>query len=382
MKKKPHLLCFLGDSPADPCGGLGERFIHLLPRLQQHFECSVTVLDRKTKKFNDITVLGYMRDQIPEKNPHAVMPAYWSEWACKQYKDNPPDIVLGADHACMLATYLTSQRFNAKFVAEFDLAMYSYQEIIPAKDLDESTDMGRAARVQMAGYLQEEREASTRADLVITCSEAYKRALPWKTKREAVAVFNGIDTAVWDRDLAPWQFKGDYKKNLVYIGRMNAQKGIAQLLDTQLPPGVALHFVGGEVAGGMFEQVFQSTKRNKQHFHIPWTRGDSKIRILKSANAIMMPSLHAPWEIVGLEAFAARSTLITTHRNGISDYADLSNSIHCEPEPKSIREAIERRFAMSKEDVKTMTDKAFERAKIFTWDAAADKMSKALLTLF
>lgn len=390
-------VCYVvSDSPIKPCGGLGERIKKLIPRLEAlgvefYIFCigEGGVLSKTPVHSLDIECPDF-------GNPYPMMYAH-------NVLDNlpanfKPDVVVAADWPTFLAAKTLAKIYDAKLVTEFHLAYYSLKKIINEKELEGPLKLHEAAKLIS---MVEERAIKT-SDLVVGCSSVYVNDLPWKAKKTAV-IANGIDTKEYEGDFEPYKFEGGFKKNIVFIGRISTQKGVRFLFDyyaqyskeqnqrllfrvpdehrLKLPEDTALHFVGGPVGSDQYDSLLETVKYNPQKFHIPFATGAEKVRILKSADAIVFPSSHEPFGIVGLEAFAAGVPLITTRVDGISDYADDTNSIKCETNAASIRQAIDRLWSMPKEEVDAMLAAARETAKHFNWDIAAQRTYDEFVSL-
>jgi glycosyltransferase involved in cell wall biosynthesis len=380
----------VNDSPIKPCGGLGERIIKLVPHLEKAgielfiYNAGQGGMLSKTK------CLGLTVECPTYGNPYPMMYANF-------VLDNPPpfvpDIVIATDHGTVPAGKTLARMYKAKLITEFHLAYYSLRKMLNEAELVGPMNLDQAARLIEIM----EKIAVDDSDLIVGCSNFYIKDLPWKAKKTAV-IQNGIDADKYQGKHEPWKFEGGFKKNLVFIGRINTQKGLKHLMDyygfvdnsgrtmmrlpkeyrLELPEDTALHFVGGPVGGDQYDALLETVKNNPQKFHIPFVHGDEKIRLLKSADAILFPSIHEPFGIVGLEAMAAGVPLITTRVNGISDYANDANSIYCEASSSSIRAAIDRLFAMPETEKKAMLEEAKKTAFFFNWERVAEIMVKEL----
>lgn len=379
---KMKVVYVLSDSPVEPCGGLGERLVQLIPHLEKAgVELYAYCAGAGGKVSN--TVCKAINIDAPDfGNPYPLLYANY-------VMDNPPpfspDIVIATDNATVMAAKTLAHIYKSKLVTEFHLAYYSLKKIIVEEELKGALKLDQAAK--MVTIL--EKSAVDSSDLIIGCSTNYVKELPWNAKR-AVAIQNGIDFEKYQTKTPRYDFKGGKKRNIVFIGRMNTQKGLKHLLDfysrnnqnviipdehrLKLPEDTALHFVGGPIGGDQYNALMETVRHSKEKFHIPFVSGEEKISLLKSADAILFPSVHEPFGIVGLEAFAAGTPLITTRVDGISDYASDENSIKCEPSAASIRNAIDKLFAMSREERKTLTENAKVVAQKFKWGEIADKM--------
>jgi glycosyltransferase involved in cell wall biosynthesis len=380
------IVYILSDSPVKPCGGLGERIIKMAPILEKagieiYVYCAG---EGGVIKGTNIQCKAIDVECPAYGNPYPMMYANF-------IMDNPPpftpDIVIATDHGTVPAAKTLASIYGAKLVTEFHLAYYSLKKILKQEELQGPLKLDQAARlVELT-----EKIAVDSSDLIIGCSNQYIKDLPWKAKK-AVAIQNGIDAHKYEGEHPKFKFEGGFKRNIVFIGRMNTQKGLRYLMDyygfvdnngrhlialpreyrLELPEDTALHFVGGPVGGDQFDALLETVKSNPQKFHIPFIHGDEKIALLKSADAIVFPSIHEPFGIVGLEAFAANVPLITTGVDGIADYANEDNCIMVKADAKSIRKGIDRCFAMSQEERTKMLEEAKKTAFDFNWEKAAE----------
>lgn len=160
--------------------------------------------------------------------------------------------------------------------------------------------------------------------------------------------------------------------NLVYVGRFNSQKGLHLLLNIDIPDNVNIYFIGSSRGGNLYNVIIELCKIRK-NFHFLGEKLDKeKIVILKRADAILFPSLHEPFGIVGLEAMASKTLCITTRVNGIATYMDKDMCI--EIENQDIKTAIMNFLKMSNEDKNKIINKAYKRAKQYSWKLISNKM--------
>lgn len=385
-----NVVYVLSDSPVKPCGGLGERISKLIPFLEKEMNVFIYCAGQGGKISN--TVCKSLDIEVPSYgNPY---PLFYANFVLDNLPPFRPDVVIATDYGTIIAAKSLAKMYGAKLITEFHLAYYSLKKVINPQELVGDMKLDQAARMV---ELIEKTGAET-SDLVVGCSTSYVKDLPWKAKK-AVAIENGIDIEKYDVPHTPYKFKGNKKKNIVFIGRINTQKGVKHMLDyyglvekdrrsgmvvipdehrLQLPEDTALHFVGGPIGGDQFDALMLTVQHSTNKFHIPFVTGQDKINILKSADAILFPSIHEPFGIVGLEAFASGVPLITTGVDGISDYANEENSILCKPSARSIREAIDRLAAMDEDKKRDMVEKARQTARQFNWKKIADKMIREI----
>jgi 1,4-alpha-glucan branching enzyme len=386
------LVYVLSDSPIKPCGGLGERLRKLLPMIKEH--CDVFIYCAGEGGVYEGIEVKAIDIECPDYgNPY---PFFYTNFVLDNPPPFSPDVVIATDYGTIMAAKALASIHGAKLVTEFHLAYYSLKKAIKEHELVGEMKLDQAARLV---YLIEQIGA-TSSDLVIGCSTNYVNDLPWETKR-AVAIQNGIDAEKYKGEHKPFKFEGGKKRNLVFIGRMNTQKGIKYLFDYYavhegrrrylaripdserliLPEDTALHFVGGPIGGDQWDSMLETVKNSDQKFHIPFVSGQEKIDLLKSADAIIFPSVHEPFGIVGLEAFAAGVPLITSMVDGIADYANESNSIKCELSSAGVRSAIDRLFSMPESERRAMIENGFETAERFNWKDIAEQFILELRSL-
>jgi len=299
-----RLLVYLSDNIDTPCGGLGIRYQELRPYLEEAFDLCVV-------------------------NPSSRAASSEATEAMRVYSiaaEFKPDAMVCTDHMTFNVGAAVARQLGCKFVLDFNLAMFSYNRHFDKPSGRYLDEVNKTLQVERAAILQ--------ADHIFTCSNYYRELLFKITKLEdamVTAIPNGIRAADFGEALPAYEFEGGYAHNLVYIGRMNVQKGISHLVDPafKLPEGTALHFVGGSKAGGMLDEVDERCAANDNFFRIGWVDGDEKIQILQTADAIVMPSLSEPFGIVGLEAMAAGTLLISSGVEGLGDYSNDKNALLC-----------------------------------------------------
>ena len=99
--------------------------------------------------------------------------------------------------------------------------------------------------------------------------------------------------------------------------------------------------------------------------------GDAKWAFLQHCDAIVFPSRHEPFGIVGLEAMAAGSVLITSRVDGIGEYADDGNSVLTVPTTDGILDAVRRTVALTGEQRRALTAAGLETAGRYRWEHIA-----------
>jgi glycosyltransferase involved in cell wall biosynthesis len=104
-----------------------------------------------------------------------------------------------------------------------------------------------------------------------------------------------------------------------------------------------------------------------------YLRGEAKKSLLQSADAVIMPSLHEPFGIVGLEALASKTVLISSFTDGISDYLTPDVGIDCGKTKESIGEALNIFKNMSDEELVERKEKGYLQAEKYDWENISKK---------
>lgn len=189
-------------------------------------------------------------------------------------------------------------------------------------------------------------------------------------------IHNGV--TVTDCTYEPEQRSG--KPKLLYIGRIAPQKGHDVILDlAERTDAFDITFCGKHAAlpDADIDNTpdMQRIRRLEKlpHFHYAgWVGRDERRKYYEACDFVVMPSRGEPFGIVGLEAMAHRRPLLTTHVQGISEYADISNSFHIECSAESIEQQV---WAIHSRHhrLRDVVEHGYRTAKAFSWDAVAEK---------
>jgi glycosyltransferase involved in cell wall biosynthesis len=115
----------------------------------------------------------------------------------------------------------------------------------------------------------------------------------------------------------------------------------------------------------------------KDNFYYVGARyGQEKIDWLMAADAVIVPSTHEPFGIVGLEGLASRSIVLSSFVNGMGDYLTDECAINCGTTTESISKAIDRFISMTNEEKNKMKDKGLQVCREHDWSIQADKLFK------
>lgn len=102
-----------------------------------------------------------------------------------------------------------------------------------------------------------------------------------------------------------------------------------------------------------------------------------KIDYMNSADAVILPSLHEPFGIVGLEALASKNILLSSRVNGLSDFLNDNNSIFCGVTAAEIENSFNKLLSLSKKQKNTLIQNGLKTCEEYSWDNAVLKMKEA-----
>lgn len=379
-------LCIvLGDDIIEYCGGLGMRFNRLLPYFNKElFDIKIFTIYNKEyirelygfkvySCLSNPSVKHANKFSLSSHNCHMLLPMNVCNILMKQKWI--PDIVLCSDHSTGVVGLYLSKIFGTKFIMEYDLALFSYEKIYSRNELSE---LNKSASTFIS---EVEQICCLESDLVIMCSKYYEDVCPYEMKR-VVTIENGINLKEFDDikyiDYKDYNFpnskEGDI--NLVFIGRFNSQKGLHLLFNLDIPNNVNIYFVGSQKGGNLFNVILELCKIKKNYHYLGEKIDREKIIIMKKADAILFPSLHEPFGIVGLEAMASKTLCITTRVDGIGTYMleDMCITI----EEKNLQKAIIRFLNMSDNEKNKIIERAYNQVKNYTWSNISKKMIKTI----
>ena len=110
-------------------------------------------------------------------------------------------------------------------------------------------------------------------------------------------------------------------------------------------------------------------------------RDQEKLNVLKSADGVIMPSIHEPFGIVGLEALASGCILLSSFVDGISDYLTEDVGINCGTDVFSISNALHDFLILPEDEIKYRQQKGIEIAKQYDWGKLSNQYYKVYKNL-
>ncbi len=271
-----------------------------------------------------------------------------------------PDIVLATDWNCAIVGKQLALHYGVPYIFWSHLSPLSY--CIP----DSQGHIKVEASVEM--------QALDLADGVLHVSENYANKFQFKPFLfKTHVIHNGIDLDdfKYKEDKSPYKHTDRF--NLLYLGRPVRQKGIPWLLEAKLPKNVILNFAladnRGLAALGQTNLCSELCNQNPEQYQfLGDIRGTVKSNYLNWADAVIIPSITEPFGIVGLEALASKTLVISTLVEGLGNYMDSSFVIKIDKESsEAITDGIVRACKLGKVDKHTMIETGYEVAQNHDW---------------
>lgn len=359
-----------------PVGGLGEQFSHIYSQLKDKIDFHII------GQPEDEPMKGYYPVyNILPKVGHASLASIsnYMSWAFESINcKTKPDLIHAYDWSSYLPSIFAARYWKVPLLCSMQLSV---------KGLRESGITYCSNYTSNDGYWVHKTHEETellgleQADKIIHVSNSYSKRFP-EYKDKSVVIPNGIDFNFFQQEHTPFNFPGNGKKKLLYIGRFAEMKNIINLCNTTIPPEIDLYFIGDNRGGEphCWEAVQQKCEQPNVHY-LGYLREQEKLNVLKSADGVIMPSLHEPFGIVGLEALASGCILLSSFVDGISDYLTEDVGINCGTNVFSMSNALYDFLTLPEDEVKYRQQKGIEIAKQYDWKKLSNQYYKVYKNL-
>lgn len=203
------------------------------------------------------------------------------------------------------------------------------------------------------------------ADLVLALSDSWKQELEARFRMKSCrTLYNGVEPARFQKAVSAPEA---HSNAFVMLGRLGERKGTYDLIaavETAIRQNPALTIC---LAGdGEVEKVRALVKEKglEKHITVPgWIDGTEKLKRLRDAATLVLPSYHEGLPIAILEGMAAGKAIISTTVGAIPEVVTEENGILVEPgDISSLAEAM-LRCSSNIEQLKNMSQKNLEKAE-------------------
>lgn len=182
-----------------------------------------------------------------------------------------------------------------------------------------------------------------RADLVLALSDGWKRELENRFQMNACkTLYNGVDPAKLKPAISD---PAKHRNAFLMLGRLGERKGTYDLiaavgLAVRRNPELTVCLAGdGEV-----ERIRSIVKEKglEKNIAVPgWIDGEEKLRRLRDAATVILPSYHEGLPMAVLEGMAAGKSIISTDVGAISEVIGAENGILVKPgDVRALAEAM------------------------------------------
>ncbi|MFD6970995.1 glycosyltransferase family 4 protein [Streptomyces sp. NPDC059949] len=161
---------------------------------------------------------------------------------------------------------------------------------------------------------------------------------------------------------------------LLYVGRLSAQKNVARLLDAMslVRAPVRLRIVGdGELGGELRARAARLGLDARVEFTGP-LHGEELLAAYWGADAFVLPSDREGMPLVALEAMASRLPVLATDVPGNTELLG-GVGLLAAPEPAALAAAVDR-LATDPELRRELAERSAERARRHTWEEVAQQV--------
>jgi glycosyltransferase involved in cell wall biosynthesis len=244
-----------------------------------------------------------------------------------------------------------------------------------------ATEFDRTAGHPNQYIYEEERRGLEAADCIIAVSHRTKATVVEHYgvhPDKVIVVHNGVDHDEHGKDLPEMlgQLRAQGKRIVLFFGRITIQKGPDHFLHTakrvlEKDPDVIFVIAG---TGDMEHQVIRLAAQLGISKNVIFTGGiwgDDRIRLYRSADLYVMPSVSEPFGITALEALANGTPLLVSKQTGAGevithtlksdfwDVDDMADKIIGVLQSRSLRD--------------TLSEHGMRDVRRVTWDAAAGR---------
>jgi glycosyltransferase involved in cell wall biosynthesis len=193
---------------------------------------------------------------------------------------------------------------------------------------------------------------------------------------------NGVDLTIWqssdENHMA--SLPTEKEARFVFIGRLVDWKGVDMAIEAlSQTPNATLEIIGDGPMQSAWRQLAERLGVSTRVFFSGWLPQESCALRLRTATALLLPSIYECGGAVVLEALAAATPVIATRWGGPADYIDSTCGFLVEP---SSREALVQGLAYAMQELiaapelgRRMGIRGRERVRRdFDWEIKVDRM--------
>lgn len=362
-----HILILIPDRLEKPMGGMGEQARNILAGINGNLRFTVIGSANEKKYYKgNVHYMPVMDVALMHGDPDPLAKTFLNQslFVERAMSLSKPDIVHAFDWSTFWAGRILSKHWNIPLVVTIQLSIEKMTERIhPLQQMNHDV----ACSMELAGLVD--------ANIIIQVSRSYLDSFNPIFRDKSVVIENGISLNEW-KQTEQITLPGKAKNKLIYIGRYAEMKNISSLLKAEVPENVDLIFIGGTRGGSseLFDAMIQATKERENLHYVGEKYGQDKINWLMSADGVIVPSVHEPFGIVGLEALASKSILLSSFVGGMGDYLNPTCAINCGITPESISKAIKQFAGLDNSTKQYFIESGLEVCREYDWSIQSAKL--------
>ncbi len=256
-----------------------------------------------------------------------------------------------------------------------------------------STEVGRSKGLKGANsYTIDGLEwwSTFEASKVIVTSESMRREVidHFKLPPEKVSkIPNGIELEKFNLDFDRESFRSKYvsgnERMILFVGRLTPQKGVEYLIKAlpmilQRHPEAKLVIVGDGWMKDDLKRIAHSVGRSEKIYFTGFLPEWDLVRILLSADVLVVPSVYEPFGIVALEGMAAGVPVVASNVDGLSEviHHGINGILTYPADSRSIAWGVDRVLSDQNYAKYLVENAKREVSRKYSWDAIARETIK------
>lgn len=367
-----QILILIPDKLKKPMGGMGEQLRNLAAHTPSDYHLTI-IGSANSEEYSEERFDYYAHHDLStmwSKENHKMVDQVFLKQSLFVQRalslDVKPDIVHAFDWSTMWAGRIIAMHYGVPLITTIQLSIdANTPNHVKATELEYDL----AASIELSGMVD--------SSSIIQVSENYASLFPKFLLQKTTVIHNGIDLNLWEKE-NDVELVGNGKRKIVYIGRFAKMKNVDALLDLDLPEDTDLIFIGSPNGGhiDVYDRMLKACLEKDNFHYVGAKYGQEKIDWLMAADAVIVPSTHEPFGIVGLEGLASRSIVLSSFVNGMGDYLTEECAINCGTTTESISKAIDRFVSMTDDEKNEMKEKGLQVCREHDWAIQADKLFK------
>ena len=347
MESKKNIFILIPDNIDTPLGGVGVKWRYLITEFQKTFNIYLVCLTHKklqriNKNKNGVLESIYISYDVDMKVKNVSI----YNWI-KSKRISDIDLVIAVDSTCIELALNVCSLFKCNLISCYDEPITSNPK-------------------EILSYMKKYLDCSSK---VIYCSEYYHKIGFPNIERKTSIIYNGI--TIPEKSFPKFVLPGKNKVKILYLGRIAApEKNVISLKRITEISNVDLILVGPATNNKGNNDLNYLLKSNNVYY-LGVIDFDYKYSLINSVDAVIVPSINEPFNIVCLESIALGTPLITSFESGIKFWLPNNAALCCGTTENSVKNAVEK-FIELPSDIK---NEMISNGKYVSNNFTAEKMA-------